>query len=505
MSKGKRYIDEGELNYKKVVAVIIAFIVIVMFIIMMKNVINKNNNKANGSNISDYYALYTNNAWGVIDSNGNEIIEPMYQEMVVVVNNSKDVFLCTYDVNEETGEYKTKVVNKNNKEIFTGYDKVEALENYDTDGNVWYEKNILRVEKDGKYGIIDLDGKEIINPQYDNIETLKGMENSIIVEKDELKGLINSSGVNIIDTNYKKITNYGEDYKKGYITVDTDKKYGLVSYSGTEILDNNYEKIEKIYGEDYFVITEKGKQKLIDSNEKVVLSKGYDSIKQICSSGIIFVKNNKYGLMDFKGKIKIKAKYDDLKEINTDIFSAKQNKKYGVIDLKGKTKVKFKFEDVYYNSNAEIYVAEDKNYKATIMNSEFNTKLIGILSELNTDKGYIKLKTDDGYKYYNLKFEEKDTVDFYSSNTMFLSKKDGKYGFVNKEGNVIVDYEYDDATEQNKYGYAAVKKDGKWGALNQEGKVIIEPKYNLDSNLLIDFIGKWHLGQDINMNYYCDK
>ena len=37
------------------------------------------------------------------------------------------------------------------------------------------------------------------------------------------------------------------------------------------------------------------------------------------------------------------------------------------------------------------------------------------------------------------------------------------------------------------------------------GKVVIEPQYNLDNNYLIDFVGKWHLGQDINMNYYCDK
>ena len=30
-------------------------------------------------------------------------------------------------------------------------------------------------------------------------------------------------------------------------------------------------------------------------------------------------------------------------------------------------------------------------------------------------------------------------------------------------------------------------------------------KYELENNLVIDFIGKWHLGQDLNMNYYCEK
>ena len=123
MSKGKRYNNEGQLNYKKVFAVIIAVVVIIMFIFIMTEAISKEKKETKAV---DYYALYADNAWGIVDSDGNKVIEPMYQEMIIVVNNSKDVFLCTYDVNEETGEYKTKVVNKENKEIYTEYDKVEA-------------------------------------------------------------------------------------------------------------------------------------------------------------------------------------------------------------------------------------------------------------------------------------------------------------------------------------------------------------------------------------------
>ena len=504
MSRGKRYSNEGQLNYKKVFAVIMAIIVIIMFIVIIKKSLTQ---EANGENtkLVDYYALYQNNAWGIVDTNGNTVIEPMYQEMLIVINNSKDVFLCTYDVNVETGEYKTKVINKNNEEIYQGYDKVEALENYDENGNLWYEENILKVEKDGKYGLIDIEGKEILSIGYDSIETLKGLQNSLIVKKNGLKGLVNNSGVTIIDPNYKKITNYGKDYKKGYLTVDENGKYGLVSFSGTQILDNKYEKINKIYGENYFVVEENNKQKVIDTKGDTVISKGFDKIKQIAASGVVFVENNKYGLMGFDGKIKIKAEYKELKEINTDIFTAKKDKKYGIIDIDEKEKVEFKYTDIYYNSEAGIYIAESNNFKSSIIDTEFNIKLTGILSELNTKEGYMNLKMDDEYKYYNFKFEEKNPSELSLGKTLFLSKKDGKYGFTNKAGIVVVDYIYDDATEQNKYGYVAVKKDGLWGSINSEGKVIIEPTYNLDKNLLIDFIGKWHLGQDLNMNYYCEK
>ena len=83
-----------------------------------------------------------------------------------------------------------------------------------------------------------------------------------------------------------------------------------------------------------------------------------------------------------------------------------------------------------------------------------------------------------------------------------MSKKDGKYGFVDKDGNVVVDYIYDAATSQNNFGYAAVKKDGKWGSIDDKGTVIQEPTYNLDDYLTIDFVGRWHYGKDLNMNYY---
>ena len=51
----------------------------------------------------------------------------------------------------------------------------------------------------------------------------------------------------------------------------------------------------------------------------------------------------------------------------------------------------------------------------------------------------------------------------------------------------------------------AVKQNGLWGSINSEGKNVIEPKYNLDNNLLVDFIGKWHLCEDVSMNYYCER
>ena len=218
MGKGRRYSAEEHLNLKKVFAVIIAFVVIIMAIVIVKKVLTKAKNST-PIEILDYFALYQDDKWGILGSNGTVVIDPMYQEMPIVVDKNKDVFLFTYDINEEDGSYKIKAVNSKNEEIFTNYDKVEALENYDQAGNVWYEENVLKVQKDGKWGLIDLNGNEILNIAYDNIETLKGIENSLIIKSGDLVGLINNKGTQITDCQYSQITSFGDDYKNGYITV----------------------------------------------------------------------------------------------------------------------------------------------------------------------------------------------------------------------------------------------------------------------------------------------
>ncbi len=504
MSKGKRYNGEAQLNYAKVFAVIIALVVIVMCIFLIKNLIKGAKNTQNVGATS-YFAVYKDDKWGVLNSNGDFTIEPMYQEMVIVPDSSKDVFLCTYDVNEEDGSYKTKAVNSKNEQIFTKYEKIEALENYDESKNIWYEENVLKVEKDGLWGLINIDGNEILAPEYESIDTLKGIKNSLIIKKNGLVGLVNNTGVKVFDANYTEISALGKDYKEGYITVNNEGKYGVFSFSGKQILENKYSKIDNMYSENYFVIREDEKQKLINANGDIILDEGFDEITQISTSGIVFKKNGKYGLMNFEKNVIIEPKYENLKEINKNYYMALKDGLCGVIAENEEIKIPFEYNDIYYDSKAGIYVAEDKDYNSTIMDINFNVKLKGILSDINTDKGYMKLKVDGEYKYYNFKFEEKTIFEIFKTNTIALSKKDGKYGFINEKNEVVVDYIYDDATEQNEYGYAAVKSGGLWGAIDAKGNIVIEPTYNLENNLVIDFIGKYHLGVDLNMNYYCEK
>ena len=505
MSRGKRYDSEPKLNVAKVAAVIIALIVLIMFIFILNKLFVKDS--STGKIVSkNYFAAYKDDKWGVIDSTGNTVIDPAYKEMIVVPNSKNAVFICTYDVNYDTGEYKTKVLNDKNQEIFTQYDKVEALQNQDKSGNIFYEQKALKIKKNGKYGLISFDGTEVTPVQYDEITVIPTITNSFKVKQNEKYGIIDEDGKTVIEPQYADIDILGDNNKSGFIVKADNGKYGIVDYSNTQILPVNYEGIEKVYGNNMYTVIVNGEQIIVNKNGENVITKGFIKVKQILSSqenAFVYTRsNNKCGIMDMTGKVLVNPQYDSIEETETGIFIASKDGKYGIININNEEKVPFEYSSITFNKKAAIYVAESSNYNAKILDNNLQTRLEGILIELNENKEYIKLRIGDDYKYYNFKFEEKTESDIFPDRTLYLSKKNGKYGYVDKNGKVIVDYIYDDAIEQNDYGFSAVKKDEVWGSIDSQGKVVQEPTYNLDDYLLIDFIGRWHFGSDINMNYY---
>lgn len=503
-SRGKRYDDVPKLNVKKVFATIIAIVVVIMIIISFRNLLTpKQNLTKDVSTITTYFPVYENNKWGVIDNKGNIVVGLNYDEMVVVPDENKPIFICNYDIDYNNETYKTKILDENENQIFTEYDKIQALENKNNDG-IWYDDNVLKYEKDGKYGLIDFEGKEIVKPEYDNIYSLEGIDHSIILEKNGKKGLLNSStGEIVIDCNYIDIQSISENYENGYIVKNDENKYGIILPDKTVVLENKYDDIKKVTGNNYYVVNENGTLEIIDSSNKVILNKGFDTVENIQLDNFIITKNGKYGVINEKGEEILPAKFEDIKFSFSDYYIVKLNNKYGVVGKDQKNIIDYNYNSINYVTSGDFLVAEKENYKTDIIDRNFNVVLEDIIiSELNTEIGYLRIRKDDDYKYYNFKFEEKTNKEILTTNTLFLIKENGKYGYENKDGEKIVDCIYDDAKEQNSFGYCAVQKDGLWGALKSDGTVIVKPTRNLDNYLYIDFISEWNRYNDLTFKAY---
>lgn len=504
MSRAKRYNDEPKLNIKKVIAVILAIAVVIMFIFAIKTLLQNSKKKGNIT-AQSYFPIYTNEKWGVINSSGEIVIEPTYKEAIIIPNNKEEIFICTYDVDYANNTYKTKAINSKGKELFSNYSQIQPLENYDKNNNIWYEENVLKVQKDGKFGLINFKGKEILPTQYNEITTIKGIENSIIIKKDNELGLCNKEGKIIIEPKYNEIKALSEDYKLGYIVTNKDQKQGIISIDKKQILEEKYEEIKPVTGNSMYTVKENGILKLIDETGIALIENKFDDIIQINTNQIVYKKNNQMGVMNLEGTELIPPQYQEIKYATGQYYIAKKDNKYGIIKENNEIVKPFEYASISYQTGAGFFQLDaQESVETKILDSNLEEKLTGILSEINTNKEYIRIRIGEEYKYYNFKFEEKQAKDILLENALFLSKKDGKYGFVDKNNQTIVEHQYDDAMEQNQYGYIAVKKDGKWGALDKEGNLVAEFKYELEQNIIIDFIGKWHYGIDTNLNYYTD-
>ena len=500
--KGKRYDTEPKLNIKKVIAVIIAILVVIMFVVGIKEILKDRPMTNEKVFALAYYTIYENGKWGVVDTKGNIVISPSYDEMIIIPDNTKPVFVCQENVDYQNNTFETKIVNKSNEEIFTSYDKVEVLYNHDESNNLWYEKNVLKVQKDNKYGLINLDGKELLPCSKDQIEVMLGVDSVYITTLDSKKGLVDSLGKEIIENKYVEISALTDKYENGFIVKNENNKYGVINYDTTVALEEKYDEIKNIYGNSMYVVKEEGKLKIVNTDNETYLEDKFEDVKSINTDNVIIKKADKYGVINTLGEEKIPVEYDELTYAFSNYYIAKKDNKYGIITLDNQIKLDFKYNYIRYVSEADFIQAETEDMKSELLDRDFNVKVEGIITEINQNKNYIRVRTNDEYKYYNFKLEEKLNTEILATNTIFLSKKDDKYGYVNEKGIVVVDYIYEDATEQNKYGYVAVKKDGKWGSLDSKGKVVVEPTYTLENTFVVDFISKWHLASDINANYY---
>ena len=128
---------------KKNIAIIILILIIIGIlagIVIVKRV-NKENREYKIEEISEYnyFVIKENNKYGVIDKQGNIIIEPNYDN-IKIPNPNKAVFCC-YE------EEKIKILNDKSEEIFTQYESVEPLRLKSVLSDLMYEKSVLKYKE----------------------------------------------------------------------------------------------------------------------------------------------------------------------------------------------------------------------------------------------------------------------------------------------------------------------------------------------------------------------
>ena len=370
MATGRRYDAEPKLNISKVIAVVIALVVVLMLIISIVNSLNKSNKKNKKEEISvttTYFSAYKDNKWGVIDNNGNEIITPQYDEMVIIPNKEKDLFFVVENQNYDEKTYTTKVLNKNKEEVLSQFTNVEPIQNSLNASSIWYEQDILKYKTDNGYKIINFNGEEISSSVYENVYSLSGVENSIIVEANGVKGLVNgSTNQKVLQCSYSDIqTLLPLDYSKGYIVTNTNNLKGIIDANSKIIFECKYEDIAHFTGNDRYYVKENGTWKVIDNQGNTVIEN--PSVVNIENDYLIVNNNGQYGILDITGKTVIEPSYQLIEPSFTGIFIAKKDDKFGLIDVSNNSIIDFKYTAMSYRKEASFIEADKEITRFTIL------------------------------------------------------------------------------------------------------------------------------------------
>ena len=191
----------------RIVSAVIAIIVVIIILGIIV-IININKDKAVETiqkEPYEYFNLYSlDEKVGVIDKEGNTIIESNYTN-IYIPNPSKDVFFCF------TNDEDYRVLNSKEKDIFENYTSVMPIIVSDT--YLEFETKVLSYEENGKYGLVNFEGKKVTDAIYEDISSLVNKPGCIQVKKDGLYGVLNSEGKTIIDIKYNSIK--GDEYSSG--------------------------------------------------------------------------------------------------------------------------------------------------------------------------------------------------------------------------------------------------------------------------------------------------
>ena len=113
-------------------------------------------------------------------------------------------------------------------------------------------------------------------------------------------------------------------------------------------------------------------------------------------------------------------------------------------------------------------------------------------ANIEVKDNYIKISNNEETRYFSKYGTELKNTDVYPNNTLFAKNENGKWGFTNKNGDIVVEAKYDKVTEFNEFGFAGVELDGKWGSINANGEEVIAPTYVFNEETEPYFIGQYY-------------
>lgn len=265
------------------------------------------------------------------------------------------------------------------------------------------------VKLSSKWGLINKHGKEITEIKYSEIITF--CEEFACVSINGKYGFLDRYGKEVIPFDYQNAYSFHE----GMAMVRLNDKYGFINKLGKLIIPIMYDRVYS-FSEGFAIVEVNEKYGYINKLNKLIIPIIYDRAYEF-SEGLAAVKlSGKWGFIDINGNEIIPINYDSCLPFSCGLASVKVNNKWGYIDKTGKVIMDF----IFYNANMF-----ENDIAVVCVNNVW------------------KIIDKNGNDAFQLKREYQWIERF--KDGLAQVKFEGKYGFIDLNGNEVVPVIYDSA------------------------------------------------------------
>lgn len=316
-------------------------------------------------NNDGFIAALSNEKWGIIDKKGNWIVKAKFDELESFGDEGNSI-AC---INGKCG-----VIN-NKTGIWIIQPKYDSMVSYYSPKGV-DEKNHLKVELSGKWGVIDINEKWIIQPKYYIVDRI---EIGFQVVQDGRIGVLDSNEKWIIPPIIDSINGFDMFTFDDFEIASIGGKWGVIDNRGNWIIQPSLDEID-FDGYNMYKAKSNGKWGVIDDKGNWIVQPYFDEIgrrlvkNEEWSENHIATINNKHGVIDTKGNWIIQPVFDKIGELSDELLYAEINEKWGIVDFKGNQIIPCLYQSIEQIEDTNFFLASI-NYKTGILDLDGNWKV----------------------------------------------------------------------------------------------------------------------------------
>jgi len=257
----------------------------------------------------------------IFDLNGKKMFET--EDMILPTSKNNRMFAISRDK-----KHKYYIIDKTGKKLLTlNYDRL-----------INFSDDVAVFKKDGKRGIVNISGKEILLPDYKSINTFVNGY-AVVFGNSMDSGVIDKSGKLVFSLSNSFIENFSE----GLFSIQKNMKAGYIDITGKEVIPLKYADTSSFSDGLAAVENDKYKWGFIDKTGKEVIPFVYEQSSSFYNGYAVVMKQED----NFTNKY-----INNLisNHIDSDFNGSLLLAKYGVIDKTGKEIIPCKY-DIIYNEN----------------------------------------------------------------------------------------------------------------------------------------------------------